>query len=289
MTMVKQIKVFDKSGIAALSDLESQEWKATYAHLEAEQSKFLAKEEEFRSEEYKWPRDPLHNWSRVWEYPYVFYHLLMWNKMWNNKNKYPHVVDVGSGVTFFPFAVARLGCDVTCTDIDPIAEKDLQNAIKCTDTKPGKVDFCLSDGAKLPFLEGEIDAMYCVSVLEHIPTYEQTITEMARVLAPGGLLILTIDLCIRGEGEINKENYINLICCLQEHFSYVYNDVTVHPDDVLHNHSGPYSNAKNKKLGDIGWYYFRQAVKPFFGRRPRIWANLPSLTVQGFVLKKLDK
>ena len=66
---------FDRSGLATLSDIETAEWRELYAVMEKEQAEVLAQESRFRSLEYKWPRDPLHNWSRVWEYPYVYHHL----------------------------------------------------------------------------------------------------------------------------------------------------------------------------------------------------------------------
>lgn len=67
--------VFDRSGLAALSDLDSPEWLKLFGFLEKEQDDFLTKEGQFRSPGYTWSRDPLHTWSRVWEYPFVFYHL----------------------------------------------------------------------------------------------------------------------------------------------------------------------------------------------------------------------
>jgi hypothetical protein len=60
---------FDRSGLAALSDLQTEEWRELFTSLEDQQREFLAKEEAFRSADYPWPRDPLHTWSRVWEYP----------------------------------------------------------------------------------------------------------------------------------------------------------------------------------------------------------------------------
>jgi len=44
-----QAHVFERSGLAALSDIDSQELKTIYSLLEKEQSEFLAKENHFRS------------------------------------------------------------------------------------------------------------------------------------------------------------------------------------------------------------------------------------------------
>lgn len=61
--------VFDRSGLATLSDLQTLEWHDLFGLLEREQALFLEKEGQFQSPEYPWPKDPLHTWSRVREYP----------------------------------------------------------------------------------------------------------------------------------------------------------------------------------------------------------------------------
>src|SRR5262249_24861798 len=64
-----------RSGLASLSDLETNVHRALYAALNQTQNEFLSKQELFRSRDYVWPADALHNWSRIWEYPYVYAHL----------------------------------------------------------------------------------------------------------------------------------------------------------------------------------------------------------------------
>jgi SAM-dependent methyltransferase len=49
------------------------------------------------------------------------------------------------------------------------------------------VDLC----AALPFKEGSFDTVLCTQVLEHIPNPQHLMEEMARVLRPGGRLVLT--------------------------------------------------------------------------------------------------
>jgi len=99
--------VFDRSGLAALSDLDCPVHNDIFSILEKEQDNFLSKEPEFRSKEYKWPRDPLHNFSRVWEYPYAYHHLSNFLKTLPQDSR-PIVADVGSGVTFFRFSPKNL-------------------------------------------------------------------------------------------------------------------------------------------------------------------------------------
>ena len=46
-------------------------------------------------------------------------------------------------------------------------------------------------GAALPFAEGAFDTVLCTQVLEHVPRPEALLAEAARVLRPGGVLILS--------------------------------------------------------------------------------------------------
>ncbi len=61
------------------------------------------------------------------------------------------------------------------------------------DPKPGHagVSFVRGDGARLPFPEGAFDAVFALDVLEHVDDEQRFLSELLRVLRPGGRLILT--------------------------------------------------------------------------------------------------
>jgi len=276
--------------LGALSDLNTPEYQSIFAQLEKEQAAFLDKETEFRSAEYKWPHDPLHQWSRAWEYPYIHYHLA------NNlgvlpQNSRPVVADVGSGVTFFPFSLAKFGYQVVCTDIDPICEKDLSRAIKCVLHSPGRVEFRLLENTKLPFEDDECDAVYCISVLEHIPDFENTVTEMARILKPGGLCLITCDINLNTASghQLNIDGYARLMTEIKKYFISDFHDCTIHPSDMLTTINSPYSPLHSLSITKKGWQILKQKVfKPLLGRSPgSLTANHPKLAVLGLVLRKL--
>jgi ubiquinone/menaquinone biosynthesis C-methylase UbiE len=276
-------EVFEKSGIASLEDTMDSGCQDIFALLERKQELFLLKEQEFRSTGYKWPRDPLHTWSRIWEYPYVYYHL----KSWMTRvqcNRGLHAIDVGSGVSFFPFAVADLNYRVTCTDIDAICAEDVPRAAQALKVPPSNVQFRLSDGKRLPFKDEEADVVYCISVLEHVPDYEPLIEEMARVMKSGGLLILTIDLDIGGDSEIGAAKYRELLKKLHSRFSVLYPQVTTHPASLLTSRSGPYALKSIFQLRNIPFILKSCATLNF----KNISRNIkpPLLTVEGLTLTK---
>jgi SAM-dependent methyltransferase len=47
-------------------------------------------------------------------------------------------------------------------------------------------------GAPLPFRDGAFDAVVCLDVLEHVPDEAAVVAEIARVLRPGGTLIVSV-------------------------------------------------------------------------------------------------
>jgi len=274
---------FDYNGLAALSALKTQEWLELFTVMEREHAAFFKESIRFRSADYKWPRDPLHTWSRCWEYPYVYYHIAKWLES-RPDCPFPKIVDVGSGVTFFPFAVAKLGCDVSCTDIDPVCDKELSAVSSVFPCMPGCLSFSLTDGDRLPYVDSTIDAVYCISVLEHIPRFERMVAEMARILKPGGTLFLTIDIDLRGDCEIGVERYRVLKKVLEERFDYAFPVHTVHPVDLLNSSNGPYHLNEPKGAGRI-CFLLKQEIKHIMGRL-RVPLTPYYLSVEGMTLSR---
>lgn len=281
---------FQRSGLAALSDVRSPEFSAVFSLLEKEQTAFLKEEPGFRSKEYKWPHDPLHNFSRVWEYPYAYHHLSGYLKTLP-ENSHPLVADIGSGVTFFPFSLAKLGYRVVCADIDHICEKDLSLARTCVPHSPGAVDFRLIKNSTLPFSDSECDAVYCISVLEHIPEFERTLAEIARILKPKGFCLLTCDINLSpGDGlQLDCEQYARLMSSIEKNFIRIWPERTIHPADLLTTMNSPYPFG-GPHLGALGagFHLLKQRIlKPLLGREPgKAIPPPPHVTVLGLVLRK---
>jgi len=275
---------FDQTTLAALSDLKSERWKVLFPLLERQQSDFLAREGEFRSAAYKWPRDALHNWSRIWEYPYAYHNIEKWRRSRGDDSR-PLVVDLGSGVTFFPYAVARLGCGVVCTDIDPVCEGDYGRANQVISAEPGSVGFRLGREDRLPFADGEIDLVYCISVIEHVPNFESLVDEVRRILKPGGLFIVTIDLDLRGDQQIGIGEFYALHAALDRAFAAAAPSRIAHHADVLTSDNGPL-RARLRPAWRIAPFLVKQwLIKPLLGRKPAPLIPL-RCAVQGILLQR---
>jgi ubiquinone/menaquinone biosynthesis C-methylase UbiE len=80
----------------------------------------------------------------------------------------------------------RAGCD--------ISERILETA-------RARVDADLRQAGldDLPFADGEFDLVLCTQVIEHVPDADRAVGELARVLRPGGTLVVSTD---------NARNYV---------------------------------------------------------------------------------
>lgn len=271
--------VFERSGIADVRDLQDPEWLSIISELETRQLEFL--EREPHSPEYAWPKDALHFWSRIWEYPYVYYHLRCLQK---KVRQHPlRILDYGSGVTFFPFAVSRLGCDVTCIDVDLVCERDMNRAI--VEFGDGRVHFQRTDGRTIPFPPSYFDAVYSVSVLEHIAEPCLLLPEFSRVLRDGGELLLTLDVDLDQvpSGGIGVREYETILQGLEDLFDWVYPRTLVHPGAMLTMARGPHAFYSTSELRSILRSLRSWVKRQIHGRRAKRPLNL---TCEGLVVSK---
>ena len=96
---------------------------------------------------------------------------------------YKKILDVGSGKGKFTRPLKDRGFEVV--GVEP-AEK----LIEISRQLYPDIEFVQASATRLPFPDGSFDGIICVEVLEQIPEVEQAIREMARVLRPGGLMLI---------------------------------------------------------------------------------------------------
>lgn len=163
---------------------------------------------------YGWARDPFHQWSRQWEYPFVYDCI---GKNFGQKNGKLSILDLGSGMTFFPYFLAQRypNSEMFCLDVDS-SLSELFSLVE--DKNSSRVIFKIGDMRKLPFPDNSLDCVYCISVLEHTKNYDVSLSEIKRVLRPGGVFVLTFDVSVDGDADISKEESKELLETAKELF-----------------------------------------------------------------------
>jgi len=96
------------------------------------------------------------------------------------------VLDVGCGDGAFAARVAARGARVTGVDPAPTALARARSAHPELELVTPATD------GGLPFPDGSFDAVTCVNVLQHVADTQALMSEMRRVLAPGGVLVAAV-------------------------------------------------------------------------------------------------
>jgi SAM-dependent methyltransferase len=107
------------------------------------------------------------------------------------------VLDIGCGNGRHAFAALRTGAHVTATDLDGTALAEVARMasamVECGEVRDGgRLETVLADARRLPFAAGAFDVVIASEVLEHIEEDEAAISELCRVLRPGGALAVTV-------------------------------------------------------------------------------------------------
>lgn len=259
------LECFNYYGFASLEDLRSELGRGLFKELEDFQKEFSKCVDNYRSPEYIWPRDPLHTWSRIWEYPHVLYHLRKYQQEIKHKNGV--ILDFGSGVTFFPFFLAREGFKVIATDIDPVCEKDFKKAIALMNMSNEQIDFILGKEDYIPLEDNSISCVYSISVIEHVKNIPQIIKEIHRVLIPDGLIILTFDVSLNEAHELSPQQFEILMSTLNKFFELMVPIRLVHPFDMLCSNKGPYPLYPEKTAVQKVLHFVKEIAKKILGRK----------------------
>jgi SAM-dependent methyltransferase len=125
-------------------------------------------------------------YSRIWEYPWA------WLQLESLKGRGLKLLDIGSEISPFAWFLASQGFSVTLSDVTA----DYWRVWKSTGRLLGlNPDRCILDAQNLDLPTASQGVYLSVSVIEHIPDKQKVISEAARVLKPGGLMVLTFDIC----------------------------------------------------------------------------------------------
>jgi SAM-dependent methyltransferase len=197
-----------------VTDLEHEGYAEVAAALERFQVDFLAATRSVWRPDFPIPPDALGHFSRQWEYPYA------WANLSRGRGR---LLDAGSGLTFLPFLFAAAGLDVMCCDPDGEAlgySDRFEEAARLTGLPVGFTRCTLEEP---PFRDAAFDAVVCVSVLEHVrPPRDAVLASLARIIAPGGRVVLTCDVDLRAPGDLPLEDLGALLAAFERHFVPVF-------------------------------------------------------------------
>ena len=106
-----------------------------------------------------------------------------------------HVLEIGCGsggyTTFVARAVGPEGW-VDALDIQPNMLAQIENKLKRPEFQDiNNITLHQASAYQLPFEDGELDLVYLIAVLAEIPDQIRALTEIKRVLKPGGILAVS--------------------------------------------------------------------------------------------------
>jgi ubiquinone/menaquinone biosynthesis C-methylase UbiE len=102
----------------------------------------------------------------------------------------PLLLDVATGTGRLPLALLEEGFAGQIVGLD-LSLGMLRQACEKLALYTDRVHLVWQDAAHLPFEDGTFDAVTCLEALEFLPRPLEALSEMVRVLAPGGILFLT--------------------------------------------------------------------------------------------------
>jgi SAM-dependent methyltransferase len=127
------------------------------------------------------------DWSKVWEYPWLYTHGLA-AFPWRGR----HLVDFGSELSPLPWLLAARGARVTLIEADP-QWVPVWEQVRAT--LGVKVDWHIVSKETLPLPDACADAVTSFSVIEHVRDKARAVAEIARILKPRAPLFISFDIC----------------------------------------------------------------------------------------------
>jgi SAM-dependent methyltransferase len=103
------------------------------------------------------------------------------------------VLDVGCGPGYLLRKAARQASLAVGVDLDhDRLRANADSSAELASLGPHPAGFVVADGQRLPFADASFDRIICTETLEHVANAPQALSEMTRVLRPGGRLAISV-------------------------------------------------------------------------------------------------
>ncbi len=102
------------------------------------------------------------------------------------------LLDLGCGAGRHAAEACRRGATVVALDMSHPDLKEARDRLGEVDPEREQSLAVQGDALRLPFADGTFDRIIAAEVLEHIPDDAAAMSELARVLRPGGLVAVTV-------------------------------------------------------------------------------------------------
>ncbi len=100
------------------------------------------------------------------------------------------VLDVGCGTGYAPLRLASMLFDGKACGIDISSGMIEKARAKMPDTLKERTEFRQATSDNIPYLDDEFDHVLCTNSFHHYPHPIKALTEMRRVLTPGGQIVI---------------------------------------------------------------------------------------------------
>ncbi len=136
------------------------------------------------------PNSALH-WSRVFEWPWA----ILNGELSRDNSK---VIDAAGGHAVLQYALAKRSFSVVNVDLNTKSLRAVDDGIYTILNQGHYINLYTAKGdiGDLWYSDNLFTHVMCISVLEHIPNWYDVFQELLRVLAPGGIMILTFDVVV---------------------------------------------------------------------------------------------
>lgn len=111
----------------------------------------------------------------------------------DRRNRNGRILDIGCGPGIYAKDLLTLGWEIWGIDLSPkMIEAAAESIAGLSEAHRGRAHFSVGQVGALPFDPSFFDAVLCIGVISYLEKLEQSLSDISRVLKPGGSAILQL-------------------------------------------------------------------------------------------------